>query len=152
MRIGLTLFASACIVHILLGAYAVYDGGFFGMGFNSPERYVYHGLAGSEARFTASGAAKYIVDDLCIQRCPQCSTDCYNPSDLSLDCVGGCSLLSPKGLVLAGEGDVFETVLNRGALYSKATFRCYDKACGFDTKIGKNLTYSTGLPEGIRQV
>ena len=152
MRVGWMLVISIIASHILLGAYAVYDGGQFGFGFNSPERYVYHRLAGSEARFTISGAAKYIVGDLCLQACPGCPMDCYSPADLSLDCDRGCSLSTLGGRVAVREGDTFDAVLDNGILYTGATFRCYGGVCGFDIKAGENLTYSADLPDGVRRI
>ena len=151
-RAGLALLALIFSAHILLGAYAVYDGGQFGFGFNSPERYAYHRLAGSEARFTISGAARYVAEDVCLQACPGCPMDCYPPSELGLGCEGGCSLSTAGGRVVAREGDVFDSVMNRGILYSAATFRCYGGVCGFDVKAGGNRTYSSDLPDGIRRI
>jgi hypothetical protein len=137
-------------LHVVLGLYAVYDGGGFGFGFNAPERYAYYRLTGSDFHFTVSGSMKYLLDDVCLQACDECPLKCYAPDALSLECAGRCTLKTKTGSVLASDGDEFPAMMSKGMMYQAAAFRCHNGECGFDVKIGNNQTYSSRLPDQLR--
>lgn len=147
-RICLVLCAVAAI-HLILGLYAVWDGGFFGFGATAPERLLIHALSQDESHITVSGAGKYLADDLCLQKCDSCQLDCYPVEALRLACEGGCGITTAKGLILAKDGDTFKTILKQGLLYQDAAFRCRSRECSFDTKLDDKRTFSASLPDGL---
>jgi hypothetical protein len=146
---GLYLIIILLLPHILLGGYAVHDGGFFTYGLTAPERLLFHSLSASETHITLTGAQKHVANDLCLQPCRECPMDCYNPRNLKLVCDGDCRILTLKGKPVAEEGDEFTAVLKTGLLLQDTTFKCYADGCGFDIKLGGNYTFSSRLPEGI---
>ncbi len=144
---GRMLLAAVVAAHILLGVYAAYDGGFFIYGVTAPERFIWHLLTQSESHITLSGASKYVADDLCLQDCRECTMHCYEIEQLRLGCGGSC-LETSRGTLLASEEDRFAHVLKSGVLLEDVVFRCHE-ACGFDSSLGGNFTYSSYLPEII---
>jgi len=147
------LVAALLLPHILLGLYAIYDGGFLIYGLTAPERFLLHSLSGSETHITLSGAPKYVADDLCLQSCAGCPLDCYAQSSLKLDCSSGCRLVTnKKNVPVASDGTEFTAVLKNGLLYQNTRFKCYDSDCGFDIPIDENHTYTTNLPEEIPSI
>jgi hypothetical protein len=148
-RRGLALIAVVLIPHVLLGFYAVGDGGHFTFGFTAPERFLIHSLSGSEARISVSGAMKHVFADLCLQSSSDSTLDCYDPHILRLECGSGCALVTGKGVVVAREEQTFHAVLKKGILLEDATFRCYGGDCGFDVKLEDGGIYSSTLPEEI---
>jgi hypothetical protein len=137
------------LAHLFLGAYAAYDGGFFAFGLTAPERYIYQLASGDETHISVSGALKYVIKDLCFQRCANCPLKCYQTDRLTVDCSNSCVLKTRRGAVLASDGESFKAVIKEGAALEDATFRCYEKACGFDIILNENQTYSSALPEAI---
>jgi hypothetical protein len=143
---ALIAFSIVAIPHILVGLYAVWDGGSFGYGLTAPERYAYYTLSGAEEHITVSGAMKYVNDDLCIQSCQACPLYCYRPEDIGVDCSGPCILKTKGGRTLASVGENFTAVLITGTYYENTVFRCYEQDCGFDVKVNENQTFSASIP------
>lgn len=150
MELDKTRLALALIVifHLVLGAYAVYDGGFFVYGVTAPERMTYHAVTGASSHITLSGALKHVASDVCLQDCGTCSMHCYVPETLTVDCVSGCTLKAGDE-ALADEGQEFAYIMKNALLYPDAVFACFEDNCGFTTPIDENRTYFTHLPESV---
>ncbi|MBD3388616.1 MAG: hypothetical protein GF416_06065 [Candidatus Altiarchaeales archaeon] len=149
LRKGFTLIAVVLAPHVLLGFYALYDGGFYVYGLTAPERYAVHAISGSETRISLSGASKHVSSDICVKRCQKCPLECYPVDILLVECGGQCSLKTVGGDVLSSEGVPLPIVMKKGLVFEDAVFRCYDLQCGFDIRMDENRTYSSFLPEEI---
>jgi hypothetical protein len=147
---GSILIIAILVPHIILGVYAVYDGGIFIFGAFSPERFLLHILTGDESHITVSGAMKYLAKDLCFQRCVGCVLHCYQPENLVVECDRGCVLKTVGGTPIAVEKQKFSMFLRGGITYENSTVECYESVCGFDIPIDENQTYSALLPDEVR--
>ena len=145
----LLLVGALAAAHIVIGLYAVYDGGFFLYGLTAPERLIYHYATSSESHITVSGATKHVSDDLCLQGCSSCPMHCYVLKELKVVCDGACRISTMRNTTIVNDGYTFAAVMKEGLLYENTTFRCYGGDCGFDIKINENQTYSSRLPDKI---
>jgi hypothetical protein len=149
LRRNLLLFAALTVPHLLLGAYAVYDGGSFIFGLIAPERYLRHFISGDESRVTVSGSLARVAADLCLQKCEGCPLNCYDPASLTLSGDGARTIRTASGVILASEGERFALAVIGFTAYENSTFMCYGGECGFDVGVGGNQTFSAALPANI---
>ena len=104
-------------------------------GATMPERYILHVFSGGETTFNPTGSAVYHLNDLCVQECADCKTDCYNNELLKVDCHGTCELITLKSTVIAVDGEFFVAAASKGLVYENVTFTCYNEntiVCGFE--------------------
>jgi hypothetical protein len=145
---GIMLILYILAAHVAIGVYAAATGGFFVFGLTAPERFLGHVLSGAEHHISVTGSHQDFVEDVCIQGCKNCDMICYGQDSLRISCSQTCSLMTKTGKILANEGQTLPTTLKFGFLFENATFKCYNRVCGFDIAEG-NMTYSTQLPAGI---
>ncbi|MFH1126333.1 MAG: hypothetical protein V1703_04345 [Candidatus Altiarchaeota archaeon] len=129
-------------IHFSFGLYAAYFNGFFMFGATAPERYLVYILSGSETTFNPTGSVGYHLNDLCLQKCDECNSLCFNYYKLEIDC-DSCSIKTERGEVIVAGGGFFRAVSNRMSVLENVTFRCYREnttECGFEEKLTGNYT------------
>jgi len=139
-------------IHLLLGLFAVWDGGYFVLGLFAPERDLLHLLRDDGSRFTASGSVSYYLNDICVQSSEKCEFLCYPKENLRIVCNEvGCGLESHPGKRILAEGDAPYLIAKDGILYGNAYFLCNrtEEFCSISTELENNVFYDVRLPEEI---
>ena len=139
-------------IHIILGAFAVWDNGYFVLGMFAPERFLLSLLRDDGSRFTVSGSAIYYINDICIQGCEGCEFLCYPKENLKIVCGEvECGLESQNDKRILAEGKSPYLIANDGILYEDTSFICNRTAgfCSLSRELKKDLFYDVRLPEDI---
>jgi len=152
---GSKLLALILLLHVLLGIYAVKDEGAFFFGATSPERYIIHKLKGGETRYTISGALRYFLNDICIQKTPEALFECYPTRNLVVRCKNKrCELMTKKGIKLVEEGERLHLIVNQGTLMPNSTLVCSQNSssitsCEIEIEVEGNRSIALKLPEEV---